>query len=434
FTFVLSLIFVPRDFLLNIIPLELHYYRFVCHTMAWWVLVCAIGVVQIVDVVSSRLGTFAANAVVTALILLGLAEYHYRFTLGVLGPEKQPLGVFLSDFPEYSAAQDVVSYFEREAHAPFVAVESTVDFRFKVGSPHTLSSLLTMAGVRSTPGILAESSPQSHYLHAPLRKGSELVKWGRWGLSLSRQFASNDVSLMLLRLGFMGVTHIVSQSSEYGALLSDTLGCVEVKAIGPFRIFQLQTTFPEASETDYRPFLLLPSGARYQEGFDHWYSDARNLPYPLAYSHESIERVLNEDNGLFSGYVVVLNDDEIVTDLPYSRFRLPEQSYIFIGGHPSRDFGERVVFLKRDRKKREVFGLSEALSQLSLSPAKLSPLKIESLSLGSYQLESLKNVIVRWGYSPDWKLKSAGRVYLLSPSHIFFHSRGVEVLQYKEWP
>jgi hypothetical protein len=295
YAFVFTLILLPRDYLVYVIDLPVHYYRFISHIFILNIFLAAVGLQYIFKKIP--------KIIVWPIVLLSI------FVMAVLHFDmKEDYNFFFEEYDDYETAVEMLDYIKELNPTGRVAVEIRPENQPMLGTPHFFATFLPLKyGIPVVPGLLAESSLSSEFIMPSLVQISDSIAWGNVLLLKDKEFKKQSKSSMVERLGLYNVEYILL-NSDYaenllGNLEDDTVNFQ--KTIGNFDLLRLADFKPFIESTSYPPFLFIDEGGMDFRTFSkEWFKLPELFKYPVIYTDKSVDEISDYDLSKIGGFIV----------------------------------------------------------------------------------------------------------------------------------
>lgn len=431
--FFLGIVFLPRNFFLTILPINLHYYRFTYFLFLLWGLIGTVGAITLAQrvastgVISSRI---ARGCVVGVFALAFLRVTLFDFTLAFDPNGEQSKPLFLDDFPQARSGKAIIEDLAKLKPTGRVTVEVPIFANKFLGSPHYFASEIPIrTDIPVLPGLLAESSFSSIFLIPTLHSYSESFIWGRAGLAQSTLFNSQPFDTMLERLRLYRTQYVVAYSKEFQSHLHHSSLAHAVAKRGDVELFDLGTPRGMFEETAYRPFLYVPlSQNSVVPFFEWWYSVPELFSIPVLYSSDDWHQVLKEDGEYFQGIIFDLPPQSTLKTAFRSNLRDSGLESVFLHALPAQGKTEHEYFINTPEDWN---ALAKFIVDTGGTPEFQA---IPTITATSRELKfsSTHGVRLNTSYHPNWRDQEENRVYLCQPSMMWVFAKGDTTLRYDE--
>ncbi|MCO6429868.1 MAG: hypothetical protein J5J00_03325 [Deltaproteobacteria bacterium] len=316
--FVLSFIFLPRNFLIEFTSFGVHYYRFALFVMLLNALIAAFALTRLREALSSSRPIFKILSLpcyyafgATILFVVPFVQYRaYGRTINWQGHVVP--NVFypkLKDYALNSDAERIVREICRRSPKGRVATENTVMGTGQLGTPHYFAVRLPLeCKVPVLPGLLAESSYTAGFFIPTMAVGSEQLPWGRTELIKDWRFTTDSLNSMIKRLALFNVEYIVTTSRRYRENLRRRArrSALLLKRSGPFAIFRIKRPTGWNRKLSSAPFLYLEKrgGLSFRRFSEEWYKESHLLSTPVIFTKKSFSELPIEEKRRMAGIII----------------------------------------------------------------------------------------------------------------------------------
>ena len=299
YAFVVTIILLPRDYLVNVIDLPIHYYRFVTHIFVLNIFLAAVGLGHVLKSYPRMIARVGAWGIVLFSVFV-VSFLHFDI--------KDDYNFFFEEYDDHEAAVEMLDYINELDPTGRVAVGVRPENQSKLGTPHFFVNFLPLKyDIPVVPGLLVESSLSSEFITPSLVRATDSLAWGNVSLLKDKEFKKQSRSSMVERLGLYNVEYILSDSANSGNLLR-LLGDDEVilqKTIGGFDLLKLVDFRPFIESISYPPFLFIDEGGMDFKTFaKEWFKLPELFQYPVIYTDKSIDEISEYDLSRIGGFVV----------------------------------------------------------------------------------------------------------------------------------
>ena len=414
YAFVFTLILLPRDYLVNVIDLPLHYYRFVPHIFVLNIFLAAFGLRYILKKITSLKQRSRMIAEVSTLFIvfssvLVMAFLHFDM--------KEDYNFFFEEYDDYEAATEMLDYINELNPSGRVAVEIMFENQVRLGTPHFFTNFLPLKyDIPVIPGLLAESSLSSELVMPALIQVSDSLAWGNVELLNEKEFKKQSTSSMIERLGLYNVQYILLDKENadnlFKRLKNDEVSLQ--KTIGDFYLVELADFKPLIESTPYPPFLFIDEGGMDFRIFStQWFKVPELFDYPVIYTDKSVDEISDYDLSRIGGFIVSLPEGTPVLDSDFAYLR---------------EDNKEVVFLSSDE---DIFGLEEVFSKTDASELKNVEIIPEIKEDEYIKFFSESGALINYSYFPRWESTDPEQtVFWATPTMMFVFGKGDTELFY----
>lgn len=454
--FTLTLVLFPRDVLIHLLPLPLHYYRFIAVLFVIFIPICAFGFAELNRVVGARenrlgrligaglLGLSFGLALFSSLRVdyrggpapLPYLQQAYELSSRTCGfQDARSFPAPLSSSPSFRSVQSVLAAYEESPPEGRVAIEPSTKEKDRVGSPfvlHTLFPLLFKQEV--LPGLLAESSPAAPIQIALLGLLGDGMIWGNTGPLIR----STETADLIEGLRHYGVSDLILTTKEAEDAVSQEFG-ESAKVFGDrsYAWFRLQQPYPRVSSLEHPPLLFVEAGGRsFQEFGSQYFLRGFGQTREIVFSPRDLSEIPPHELKRFSGFVVSLSEGKLTEGSSEIAALEPlEKPMVLLGpdAYPSSVRRERTTLFPI-RNRVEIFPtknhFNRFLRLISRIDAESSaPVSKLSYSGSEIAFQSDGPVLLRFGYHPRWRSES--EVYQTTAGLMFVFADGKTALTFE---
>lgn len=467
FAFLFVFILIPRDYLINVINLPIHYYRFMAHVFALNIVIAGFGMAVIYDWVSSfrRFKRCIFRSLILIVVCIFLLVSIAGFNI------KKDYDFYQTDYPAYGSAKEMLSYIgalkEQGVLDGRVAAFSYYPFQIALGSPHFFATFLPLQfNVPVLPGLLAESSLSSQFVIPTMVKLTDgsMLRWGNVNILFDEGFNSLEMKDYLDELSLYNVEYLLLTKSDAEKLVSSmgadagtsggsgvSVGAGAVSSTEKeskvsleftaedFSLVKLLYYKPMIEATTYKPFLFIDKGGvDFLTFAKEWYKTPDLFEYPVIYTEKSLGDISKEDFASVGGIILSCPDDTFISLEEYKYWTSLGKKVIFLNAKSSSSNmtdNAKVKFVTDFKVgngiidfKYNLLGFSVGDS-LEIKTAKVLPsvLKDEEMTFTSYF-----PTLINYNYFPRWRSEDPTQtVFWVTPTQMFVFGRGETNLFYK---
>jgi hypothetical protein len=296
YAFVLTLIILPRDYLVHVINLPLHYYRFVPHIFILNIFLAAVGFGYILKSYPRLISKVCAWGAVFLAVLVMVLQFDM----------KEDYNFYFDEYDYHETAVEMLDYIDGLDPAGRIAVEIRPDNQSKLGTPHFFANFLPLKyDIPVVPGLLTESSLSSAFIMPSLVRATDSIGWGNVLLLKDKTFTKQDRSSMLERLSLYNVEYILLTSDNAEILLNQLGNKVSLqKRIGDFDLLKLADSRPFIESVSYHPFLFIDEGGMDFRTFsEEWFKLPELFKYPVIYTEKDVDDLSDYDLSQIGGFI-----------------------------------------------------------------------------------------------------------------------------------
>ncbi len=303
-TIIILFIFLPRNYLIRLSTLSIHYYRFTGLLSFMFIFIIAYGIKE-----SDHFQGYTKKilgGILLAVILLLTVSFQMLY---ISDPKYQKSNLLLNDYKGYQDLDRVAQYLVEHNLTSGVAIEQSYFFRLEIGSLHAASYLLPLKyKIPIKNGLLAESSYYSSLINPTLGLQTNQMVWGSKELYLFNYYNNpqKKPKLMIEKLKILGVKVLITTDREsfkkINKLFVKTKLLVLNKRIANYRIFTLPETLIN-SDVKLPQYLFFDSKElTFKMFFRDWFAYDAKINFNLVYDYFNLIKndpsLLKEFSGL----------------------------------------------------------------------------------------------------------------------------------------
>lgn len=442
--FVISLIILPRNFLLEVIDLSIHYYRFATYLFILNIFIATFGIVFIYRYIDKNLSNkhfvkMGSRLIVSMLLVLALFQQIFfslewdKFSYyGSFGGSNLEYKLLAKGYKNYDEVESVVGYFKNNTIKGRVIVEATGDSIYDLGSPHLISTMLPLeAGVNVLPGLITESSISTGFINPVLATQSDHMAWGHNPYREDYHFNSQSIDDAIRRLRLYGVEYIVAVTDKFYNRLLHSKNAQLVKKYKAISVFKLNKFRKKVISIKTKPFLFVDNGGSSFRTFsEHWYRYPELFNYPVIYSRKNYSDLSVREKDKIAGVIISNPGDQLVSVSEFKKWKSLHKKFIFINAKPPKGLmGKgRERFISALHLNHSKF--KDVYLRMNKSRVKFKSIDyVETANNGILEeisFSSKKNVIINYNYDICWKSEDSDQeVYQVTPSQMFVFANGV---------
>lgn len=442
--FLITLIILPREYLINITNIPIHYYRFIAHIFVINLLIATAGMKYIFDnikKIKSILVSSILNVIVWVYILLSLCIAGFINFDMLNGTPTGKYNYFVDEYEYYPKAMEIMDYLKNLNPKGRIATESSMFSVENLGTPHFFLDFLPLKyGFNVMPGLLAESSLSSKFFIPAFAVITNSMPWGNVSLLGDQAFVSQSADSMIERIGLYGVEYLLLDKSSAEKLLgiiTDKSSVQVTKVVDIYYLLKLNKFKAYIEETDYSPFLFIQENGGVIDFFtliNEWYKNVNTFKYPVVYTKKTYEDISENDKSRVGGLIVSMPANTILGEKDVEKWNKLGKKVIFLNATPldSKLLNDNIKFIPVFDYN---YGIEELVSYLKRysvdTPVykELSPTKLSSHEIKFY---SKKNILLNYSYFPYWESENSSQeVFWATPSMMFVFGQGDTTLEYK---
>lgn len=445
--FILTLVILPRQYLVSYFDLPVHYYRYTAHIFALNIFLATAGMIFIVK----KLGNLkpvsqevVKGLLAGVLIVSLMVSYIDKFNLSD-NPRNYTHKYNFSEYSENADAEKVMEYLGGLQIKNRVVVPSLPSLQFTLGSPHFFATFLPLNyRISVIPGLLAESAISTQFVLPTIAKLGSSLNWGNTSLLEDTGFSEQDMNSMIKRLGLYNVQYIL-QTKEGADTILDTVDENQISRLadrGNFSVLELKNFRPLIEKTDYKPFLFIDEGGmEFLDFSKEWFKNPELFEMPVIYTKKKLSGIPSREIEQMSGYIVSMPSGSVISEGYYRKWLDTGKKLVILNATPDNELSE---IFKRDGQSNNVefinnFGVNVGSDILLRSLKEFGPSKIvrekvetkisEDMNL---RFESNGATLINYSYFPDWKMENyQSPIYWATPSMMWLFAQGDTEIRFK---
>lgn len=438
--FLFSLIVLPRNYLVHIINLPVHYFRFTAHVYVVGILLASSGLVLIWEkiykcapVIRPILrGIFLYSFVVLFFIMIadffgwsnatGSYVHRYRF----------------DQYPLWEDAKETLDFLNEIHTDNRIAVNTSLNFIHEIGSPHYFDTFLPLQQDKAiVPGLLAESALSTKFLMPVLSHiGSNLI-WGDASLAFDEFFVEKTEASMLKRLGMFNIEYLVTDSMSSEKLIAEASpGMLTLERDGYFDVIHINEFKPFLEKINYRPFLFLDGGgATFDDFAREWFKRSSLFERTVIYTPKELSKISEYEKSQIGGYVVSFPKDYKMSLDEFNHWIevAKKKKLIFLNSKPDFDllYADQVRFVEYFNGAFGIDVFESALVEFSPEIVETREVQLAVKEDERLIFDSYFGTLINYSYFPRWKSTESNQtVFRAVPSMMFVFGRGKTELFY----
>ena len=425
--FLLSFIFLPRDYLTQFADLPIHYYRFISHIFVINIFIASYGLVFIFDK-TKKLSK--KSSILCKYLIISLIFIVSFVSLSNYMSENELKKYNFEDYDMYDDALDMLEFINEIDLEGRVAVKTYIDLDQYLGSPHFFSSLLPLEyNIPVIPGLLVESTLSSRFILPVLTKLGISMPWGDTSLLGDFEFVSQDQQSMLERLKLYAVEYILVDNKIAENMLNIQNDLEEIVSFGDFTLLKLLNFRPMIVETNYKPFLFIDQGGMNFIDFSKkWFSNIDMINYPVIYTNKNLEEISENDLSNIAGLIISYKPDTEIEKKSFEYFAEFDKNLIFIGAKNT--FDQELITTKF-LNSNDINEVMAQIIEFSGDPSEFTEVKNALLNDDNITFKSNLSTIINYSYFPKWKSTNPKQtVFWTTPSMMFIFGEDENILNF----
>ncbi len=431
--FLATLIVLPRDYLVNVFDLPIHYYRFIAHIFVLNIFLAGYGLYVIFQSLS-KLELFKRSiARVLAIFIVMLTGVITLFSIYDL---EEDYNFYFAEYDDHAEAQQMMEYVGNLELEGRVAVESAYLNQLELGSPHYFFDFLPLNyGVSVVPGLLAESALSAEFIIPTMGVLSNSLTWGKVDLLFDYNFQNQEIEDHLSRLGLFNVQYLlVLQPTANYILSSVPVDVAELKyETGKYSLIELKSFRGLVEQLQYQPMLFVDAGGiDFREFTREWFKQPSLLDFPVIYTDRKITEIPQEELAQVAGLFISLPVGTKLDSVDYKYWKSLNEDVVFLNAIPDFSVENPDEFIGRFFDGDGVEQLAEFYE--NFEKAEIQNLKIEPQTLEDEKLifEAKGPVLINLSYFPKWESDNESQtIYWATPSQMFIFANGKSELTYQ---
>ena len=431
--FLLTLVFLPRDYLISVLNLPIHYYRFISHLWILNIFVCAYGFEYFYQQFNrGKLSRVLLSVTISGTVAISLFNY-----LGVGSSHLNAThDTDLTNYPEAEQAQEILKYIGELPLQGRIATHTKQSMQNTVGSPHFFSTFIPLDFNKPVlPGLLAESALSTQYILPTLTKMDNSFNWGKTNLLFDPGFKDQDNLSMIKRLELYGVEYLLSGKNEAQVFLDDELAAKEIEVVKEFEdftILKFKNFTPLIASTDYKPFLFVDKGGEDFKFFTkEWFKNTDLFEYPVIYTDKDLADLPENEKAGIAGYIFSFPVNSKIELAEYEQYLVEGKKVIFLNVGAGEGSSDEVKFVQN-------FSLNVGGDQLAEILKKFASKKVNKTEVvggvvddREMNFNSAGGTLINYSYFPKWKREKANQIiYWATPSSMWVFGDGEVELEY----
>lgn len=436
-SFLLTLILLPAEYLPAYLNLPVHYYRFIAPIYVLNIFLATAGALYLFSAVR-KAGKFAAQILRGCLvgIMIASVAVSYLDHLNLSENYRNYRHKYnFEEYPDTANAQKMISYLAGRQIENRMVVSTMPYFQESLGSPHYFGTFLPLQlKIAVIPGLLAESALSTQFVMPVLAKIGSSLNWGESALLNDYRFSSQDMNSMIKRLGLYNVEYLLVTKDVAANLLNavDRKMIVNEQEIENFSLLKLRDFRPLIETTSYKPFLYIDGGGIDFLSFSkEWFKLPDLFEMPVIYTEREPEDLPMAELEQIGGFIVSLEEGEIVDSGEMEEWLGYGKKLIFLNGVAD-GVDENVKFLSQ-------FGVNIGIEELSQTLEKFGSRKISRKKVQPEIREGMKlkfqsngGTLINYSYFPNWKSSDPDQtIYWATPSMMWVFGRGAVEMHYE---
>ena len=445
--FILTLVVLPRQYLVSYFDLPVHYYRYTAHIFALNIFLATAGMIFIVKKLG-KLKPIAEDSfkglLVGVVIISLMISYIDKFNLSD-NPRNYTHKYNFSEYSENADAQKVMDYLGGLQIKNRVVVPSLPSLQFTLGSPHFFATFLPLNyKISVIPGLLAESALSTQFVLPTIAKVGSSLNWGNTSLLEDSGFSEQDMNSMIKRLGLYNVQYILQTKDGADTILDTVDEKLIAKLVdkGNFSVLELKDFRPFIETTNYKPLLFIDNGGmEFLDFSKEWFKQPALFEMPVIHTKKKLPMIPKEEIEQMSGYIVSMPSGSLVSKNHYQEWLNSGKKLILLNATPD---AELAAEFKQNGQSSDVefikdFGVNIgsdillrsllAFNRDQIVREKVVANVVEDMTV---KFDTQGGTLINYSYFPDWKAKGAQTtIYWATPSMMWVFAKGETEIIYK---
>ena len=445
--FILTLVILPRQYLVSYFDLPVHYYRYTAHIFALNIFLATAGMIFIVK----KLGKLkpVSQEVVKGLlagvmIVSLMVSYIDKFNLSD-NPRNYTHKYNFSEYSENADAEKVMEYLGGLQIKNRVVVPSLPSLQFTLGSPHFFATFLPLNyKISVIPGLLAESALSTQFVLPTIAKVGSSLNWGNTSLLEDSGFSEQDMNSMIKRLGLYNVQYVLQTKDGADTILDTVDEKLIAKLVdkGNISVLELKDFRPFIETTNYKPLLFIDNGGmEFLDFSKEWFKQPALFEMPVIYTKKKLAMIPKEEIEQMSGYIVSMPSGSLVSKNYYQEWLNSGKKLILLNATPD---AELAAEFKQNGQSSDVefikdFGVNIgsdillrsllAFNRDQIVREKVVANVVEDMTV---KFDSQGGTLINYSYFPDWEVKGAQTtIYWATPSMMWLFAKGETEMIYR---
>lgn len=411
YAFIATLIVLPRDYLVYVIDLPVHYYRFVPHIFVLNIFLAAAGLEHVMESYPIIAKRKYLRALIWVIVLISVSLAVFKFDM------RNDRPFFFEEFESYDDSRQMLEYIASLNPTGRIAIEIKPENQDILGTPHFFSTLLPLKyDIPVLPGLLAESALSSEFILPTLVQVSDSIAWGNVSLLKDKNFKKQSFDSMIKRLKLYGVEYLLLNAEFARNLLKSVPDdeLISQKITGSFHLLKLPDFKPLIEATSYAPFLFVDNGGMDFRTFSaQWFKFPEFFDYPVIYTEKSIDEISDYDLSRIGGFVISVPEGKSMSAEDLDDLKKLN--------------GNIVLFDSTESPEDQL----KIMSSIFQSDFDKSEIIAEVREDERLKFFSKTGAFINYSYFPRWKsTDSAQTVFWATPSMMFVFGRGETELFY----
>lgn len=446
FSFLFTLIVLPRQYLVAYFDLPVHYYRYTAHVYALNILLATAGIIFMIkklenfkEVPKQILKRLLGGLVIVCLLII----YVDKFNLSD-NPRNYTHKYNFSDYSENADAQKILEYMGNLKVNNRVVVPSLPTLQDTLGTPHFFATFLPLNyRISVIPGLLAESAVSTQFVLPTIAKLGSSLNWGNTALLEDFNFSNQDMTSMIQRLGLYNVQYIIATKDNAKMLLSDDANKLVASLIdiGNFSVLELKEFRPFIEATNYKPFLFVNKGGMEFLSFSKdWFKTPRLFEMPVIYTKKPLSELPSDETDQMGGYIVSMPEGSFVSTQEYNKWLATGKDIVFLNSEASPELilslgdtpvSKKAKFIKSlsiNEGKDILLNILLAARQDYIVRKEVEPILKSNMDL---KFNNIGGTIINYSYFPDWQIANSNQnIYWATPTMMWIFAKGETELLY----
>lgn len=447
FSFLFTLIVLPRQYLVAYFELPVHYYRYTAHVYALNILLATAGMIFIIKNLEKLKETprqILRGLVVGLVIVCLLISYADKLNLSD-NPRNYTHRYNFTDYSESADAQKILEYMGNLKVNNRVVVPSLPALQDTLGTPHFFATFLPLNyRISVIPGLLAESAVSTQFVLPTIAKLGSSLNWGNTSLLEDVNFSNQDMTSMIQRLGLYNVQYIIATKDNAKMLLSDDAKKLVTSLIdiGNFSVLELKEFRPFVESTSYKPFLFVDKGGMEFLSFSkEWFKTTGLFEMPVIYTKKPLSELPSEETDQMGGYIVSMPEGSFVSTQEYNKWLATGKNVIFLNcgasielldGLAGKQINEKIKFINPFNDSEGKVNLQDMMVAAKQNTIVRKPVELSVKTDMELKFNNVGGTVVNYSYFPDWRIvNSKQNIYWATPTMMWIFSNGETEIIYK---
>lgn len=440
FSFILTLIILPRQYLLAYFDLPIHYYRYTAHVYVLNIFVATAGMIFIIkkleklkNLPQQILKGLLAGVVIFALFISYIDQFNISNN-----PRNYTHKYNFSEYPDAVDSQKILNYLGNLQIKNRVVVPSLPDLQQTIGSPHFFATFLPLEyKISIIPGLLAESAISTQFVLPTISRLGSSLNWGNTLLLDDVNFSSQNMTSMIKRLGLYNVQYVVTTKDSAKTIMAEAdkpLINLLVE-IGNFSVLEIKDFRPLIEATNYKPFLFIDEGGmKFLDFSKEWFKTPGLFDMPVVYTKNTLLDIPKNEIAQMAGYIVSMPEKTTISKEEYEKWLATGKSVIFLNAEPDKQLlvEEKIKFIKTfsaDHGSDFLLNILLIMNREAIARRNIEPIVKKDMNL---KFNNTGGTLINYSYFPDWQSGDKEQtIYWATPTMMWVFANGETEFSYR---